>query len=123
MTNFDIVGVWKLESFKTGSELCLTPWGEGLRGLLFYAEEGYVSVAITRNTGQSSFDPVKDSLFYAGTFGIDGSSIRHHIQIATNAERLKAPLVRDAKFDGKHLVLTGVSETGTHFKLVWARVT
>lgn len=122
MTKNEIVGVWRLESFELGSGPSANPWGNQLRGLLFYTADGFVSVGINRNVGEPNFEPSNDSLFYAGTFTFRGGQIVHKIQVATNAQRIDSEMIRDAQLFGEKLILTGKSESAVPFHLVWRKI-
>lgn len=122
MTKSDVIGVWQLEKFEVASSSGLSSWGENLRGLLFYTEDGFVSVAINRNLGQPHFNAANDSLFYAGTFEILGNQIVHQIQLATNAQRIESEMIRNAELISGKLILSGNSESGKPFSLLWKKV-
>jgi len=121
VTKADVVGVWTLEKFEVDSGAGPSAWGQALRGLLFYTENGHVSVGINRNVGLPHFNPANDSLFYAGTYDVHEDQIVHRICVATSAQRIDAEMIRIAKFVGTTLVLTGQSDSGKPFSLVWKR--
>lgn len=116
-----IAGTWSLESFELGAFQSSRPWGTNLVGLLIYTPDGYVSVGINRNISQSSFNVEEDSLFYAGTYKVISSQIVHHIQVATNAERINQEMIRQFELSGDILTLKGTSNSGEEFCLRWRK--
>ena len=117
----DLVGVWSLKSFRAGKTADLRPWGKAVSGLLIYTDTNYVSAALNRNLGLPGFKGAEDSLFYAGTYRVEGAQVIHQVTLATSAQRIGASLVRDAVLQEGELTLSGLSETGTLFVLVWVR--
>lgn len=117
MNRQNIIGSWSLESFEikrpTGD---IEKWGSNPHGLLIYAEDGKMSVAINGQISAEEKDPaakLKSVLFYSGTFEVSGSRIIHHVTQATDPQRIGRELIRDAKLDDKLLTLTGSGGFGT----------
>ena len=121
MTPTQLIGPWELQSFEVETNGTLLSWGESCRGLLLYTADGHVSVGINRNVGLKNFDVIKDSLFYAGTFSLQGNRIIHQIIVASSKERIDAELIREAELHDGQLTLIGTSDRGRPFCLVWKR--
>lgn len=122
-----ILGVWNLEAFtifpKEGGS---RPWGEGLRGLLIYTESGHVSVSINRNLvpkpGNAEKDVLDSVLFYAGTYSVEGSVIRHQVTQATNPDRIGREMIRFAALENTTLKLATPDEAFGKAELVWRKI-
>lgn len=119
-----IVGTWALDAFtiypKEGGS---RPWGQDVRGLLVYTDSGHVSVAINRSAASDSPKDVLDSvLFYAGTYSVEGNTIRHQVTQATNPARIGREMIRYAELDHSTLTLTTPDESFGKATLVWRKI-
>jgi Lipocalin-like domain len=117
MNRKDIIGSWSLESFEikrpTGD---IEKWGSNPQGLLIYADDGKMSVAINSQISAEEKDPaaiLKSVLFYSGDFEVSGSRIIHHVTQATDPQRIGKELIRDATLNDTLLTLTGSGGFGT----------
>ena len=118
----ELVGTWMLRDFsiRDNGASDWKPWGSQLRGLLIYNQDGYMSASINRNV-ETQFDPIKDVLFYAGRYSLNGLDIHHEVLVATSPDRINTKMVRSAQLIENELELKGHSESGKEFKLVWTR--
>lgn len=123
-----IVGTWLLERFLIESPDGKTrEWGSNSRGQLIYTDSGHVSVSINKDIevksaqdAQNIFDSI---LFYSGTFSVENETIKHHVTNASNPNRIGKELIRFAKLDGKHLVLSSPLESFGRAILTWRKTT
>lgn len=121
-----IVGTWLLERFLIESPDGKTrDWGSNSRGQLIYTDSGHMSVSINKDIeakstqeAQNIFDSI---LFYSGTFAIENETIKHQVTNASNPNRIGKELIRFAKLDGKHLVLTSPQESFGRAILTWRK--
>ncbi len=122
----NLVGSWELKGFELEShEKGKHPWGKNVRGLLIYADTGHMSVAINRDltdTGNPDKDLFDASLFYAGTYSVEGNIVRHQVTIATSPARIGKEMIRFAALNGDELILTSPPESYGTATLVWRRI-
>jgi hypothetical protein len=120
-----IVGTWKLESFDIESaDGKRRAWGEKSRGLLFYSDNGHVSVAINREMkdgGTTDRDVLDGMLFYAGTYWVRDGIVHHAVSVASSPARVGRDMIRFAKRDGDLLTLTTPPEPYGTATLVWRK--
>jgi len=122
-----IVGTWLLERFLIESPDGKTrDWGSNSRGQLIYTDSGHMCVSINKDIeskseqeAQNIFDSI---LFYSGTFSIENETIKHRVTNASNPNRIGKELIRFAKLDGKHLVLTSPEESFGRAILTWRKI-
>ncbi len=121
-----IFGSWALTSFVIEKpDATRQPWGDDLQGLLIYAETGYMSVSINKRIAGESNNPqaiLDASLFYAGTFVVDGAVIRHQVTLASNPTRIGRDMIRFARLDGDELTLMTPKESYGTAALTWRRL-
>jgi len=140
----DLVGTWRLRSFKNvgsdGSEVY--PLGERPVGYIFYNHDGYVSVQIMAEgrvpyqepdlfggTPQERSEAISTYISYAGPFEAfpDRDTVIHHIEVCSYPNWIGNAQERFVKLDGGVLVLSttkpmivqGVTRSA---ELVWERV-
>lgn len=122
-----VLGTWTLEAFDIEApNQTLSTWGRHTHGLLIYADTGHMSVSINKEIEQESeneaenlFDSI---LFYAGTYQVEGTTIRHQVTQASNPARIGKEMVRYASLDGDALTLTTPQESFGRAILKWKRV-
>ena len=107
MTRGDVVGTWRLVSYEAGDTY---PMGKDAVGVLHYSPEGKVSVHIM---GEGYFA-------YYGDYTIDGATITHHLEMASEPSFVGASNVRHARLRGSTLVLTG-RMGAREIKVTWRR--
>ena len=123
-----ILGSWSLESFEIEDpQGNRRPWGAQLSGLLIYAPTGHMSASINKEVeqdlSQSETENLFDAiLFYAGTYSIEGSLIKHQVAQASNPSRIGRELLRYAKLEGDLLSLSTPVESFGQAHLVWRRI-
>ena len=122
----NISGPWTLKSFMiTPPDGNQRHWGNGIRGLLIYDPTGHMSVSINKviqSTGSPDKDTLDAMLFYAGTYRIEGNTIRHDVTIASNPNRVGREMIRFAQVDGNRLILTTPPESYGIATLVWEKI-
>lgn len=127
MKSTDLHGSWSLLSFDIEKDGFKEPWGKNTKGLLIYSPDGHMSVSInkaiendpTQNEEQNSLDSL---LFYSGTYRLEGETIWHQVQNASNPARIGKEMVRHAVFEGGVLTLSTPVESFGRAILVWKRV-
>jgi hypothetical protein len=130
MYSADIHGTWELLEFlleRSSGQRDI--WGTKVRGYLFYASTGHMSVSINRdpspnladgvNQAQANFDA---GLFYAGTYKLDGSIIVHQVTVASDLRRVGKEMLRFASLDGDTLTLKSPKEDFGTAVLTWRRL-
>lgn len=122
-----VLGTWSLESFEIEDlQKQISPWGQDANGLLIYSDTGHVSVAINKviaRTSENESEDIFDSiLFYAGTFRIEGTTIRHQVTNASNPSRIGKEMIRYATLDGEVMTLVTPQEAFGRAILRWKRV-
>jgi hypothetical protein len=117
-----IIGSWILKEFKLHQSETdkWEDWGANIVGLLIYSNDGYMSASIVKNS-QTKFDPIKDVLFYSGKFELENKKIIHFVSVATNSERINKEMIREYTINDNELILSGTSDSGRKFKLVWIK--
>ena len=96
-----IDGVWELEAMYTVDKNGQSqPWCEGAYGVIIYVD-GYMSTAVNCTS-----DPNK-SVLYAGPFHIDGQTVFHHAQNASNPNLVRTHSRNFQLTDSHHLELNG----------------
>lgn len=122
----DIEGSWSLESFDIEKlDKSTAPWGLNAHGLLIFAPTGHMSVSINRDLGEGESEAQKifDSiLFYSGTYRIEGTTVRHMVQNASNPARIGREMIRYASLDGDVLTLKTPQESFGAATLRWKRL-
>lgn len=122
----DIQGSWSLVSFDIEKlDKTIAPWGQNAHGLLIFAPTGHMSVSINRDLGEGESEAQKifDSiLFYSGTYRIEGSTVRHMVQNASNPVRIGREMLRYASLNGEILTLTTPEESFGVANLSWKRL-
>jgi hypothetical protein len=94
----DLVGSWRLARYEAVSARdVIHPMGRNAVGVLDYSADGKVSVHIM---GEGYFA-------YYGDYTIDGSTITHHLEMASEPTFVGASNVRHARLRGSTLVLSG----------------
>lgn len=114
-------GVWNLVKFELQDDSgAWRNWGDDARGLLIYTEDGHVSVGINKNLADKD-SRLENILFYSGTYQVKDNKIIHSIQNASDISRLDSELTREYSIQENQLKLTGTSQRGNKFCLVWTR--
>lgn len=130
MNPSDIQGPWELLDFVLERHSRLKEqWGANVRGYLFYAATGHMSVSINRdpspnlpdaaNQAQANFNA---GLFYAGTYKLQGSTIVHQVTVASDLRRVGKEMLRFASLDGETLTLKSPREDFGTAVLAWRRL-
>ena len=124
--NESLTGTWELESFEIDhNEKGLAPWGAATRGLLIYSDSGHMSVSINRqldfNTKDKAQRTLDSLLFYAGTYMIEGNTVRHLVTIASDPKRVGKEMIRYAELSEGKLKLTTTQESFGKAIVVWRR--
>ena len=120
----DLIGAWSFHDFilveAGGSHR--RPFRKDSTGLLFYSENGYMSVAmvqINNETGESNF------LSYHGPFDLYEDRVVHQIEMSNNAKLVGSDNVRYPALDGQTLTLTAKPSLfggeGSEAKIIWRR--
>lgn len=117
-----------LKSFKViGKDGTEKDWqGGGAKGLLIYSAGGRMSVSI--NSNPESLKEVTDadsilkrSLFYAGTYRVNGSELLHLVEYATNPARIGETQRRQFVLEEPLLTLSASGDYGSSV-IVWEKV-
>ena len=120
-----VVGTWRLVSWevKKADGRIYLPFGQDLDGYIGYTAQGRVSVFMRLQL---------KTVFYAGTYDIEGNEITHHVTVADRLSTEGRDLVRTVLFEGARISLTTIeppprtlvenTETGDTSRLVWERV-
>ena len=122
-----LIGTWTLDSFQIESpEGVKRAWGNGIHGLLIYADTGHMSVSINKDVVKESENELEDLfdsiLFYAGTYTVEGTLIRHQVSEASNPTRIGKEMLRYAETQGNTITLTTPKESFGRAILVWRKV-
>jgi len=125
MNPLDVVGTWQLAVFEiTDPGGMPKPWGANMSGLLIYTLEGTMSVAMNCDPigDPRDFKSIYDAtLFYAGTYEINGDQMIHHVQNASDPDRIGKDMVRSVGINGDRLMLEGRGEFGRAV-VEWRRI-
>lgn len=144
-----LVGTWKLISAtaihgdgRINSEV----YGVSPNGYITYTEAGYMMVMFAQSdrpplsqaiqsplSGEMSTVPLEELAqaftsfsAYAGTYTIQGSTVSHHLTLASIPNRVGTTLTRTFTITGDRVTLstpeTVVNGVATAFELVWERV-
>lgn len=117
-----LIGTWKFESMKLGTEKgeVIYPYGEKLFGMLIYTQSGYMSVLLMNpdRKGFSSDDPlggtpeeIKEAYkgfdAYCGTYTVDEEkgTVTHHVEGSKFPNWVGTKQVRYFKFSDDKLLL------------------
>ena len=127
MTVRELIGSWELLSFELEDPAGIRkPWGTDIRGILIYSETGKMSVAINKKIESSPDGEAQDTLdsmlFYSGRYSIEDSTVHHHVEVASDPERVGKDLVRSAELTGDALKLTSPAQSFGRSILVWKKV-
>ena len=134
-----LIGSWKLDAFElqTADGRTVHPYGQDLKGYLFYNADGFMSAAFMnaergRIRGADLEAAAKTSTYdqfmaYTGPFVIEGDRIRHFVEVSSLEVWTGTVQERWYKIDGDRLeLLTQPLTVGSDApvgKLVWTRVT
>src|SRR5690349_12711220 len=101
-------------------------WGNGIHGLLIYADTGHMSVSINKTVVKESEneleDPFDSILFYAGTYSDEGNLIRHQVPEAPNRNRVGKEMLGYAECTGNTIMLRTPKESFGRAILVGRKV-
>ena len=119
MKRSDVVGRWRLESYKAlAGDRTFHPMGEGAVGVLDYSPDGKVSVHIM----------ARDRRYFAyyGDYTVDeaASTVTHHLEMASEPGFVGASNLRHARLEGRRLVLSGAMTfegKPATIEVTWAR--
>ena len=123
----NLVGTWRLISFQIESlkKVC-SDWGKNAEGLLIYTDSGHMSVSINKNVikeSENEFENILNStLFYSGTYKVQGHVVHHQVKHASNPDRIGKELIRYAELSGENLTLTTPEESFGRAIIIWRRV-
>ena len=120
----DLIGAWRFHDFVLvdagGGHR--RPFHKNSTGLLFYSDNGYMSVAmvqINNETNESKF------LSYHGPFDVYEDRVVHQIEMSNDANLVGRDNVRYPALDGDTLTLTArpslFGGEGTEANIVWIR--
>jgi hypothetical protein len=119
MTKNDLVGTWRFVDFRlirTADGQVTRPWGNTHKGQIVYSPDGFMSVVISRADG---------TLAYCGPYTIEGDTVVHHIEIASDPKLVGTAQRRHAMLEGRRVTLTSevslFGGEGTKANLVWER--
>lgn len=143
MNKKDLIGVWRLVTFKISwkdSQKSIYPYGEDAVGYLIYTTDDHVSVHIMHKrrvrcvsndyknlSQQEKMEMAENSGAYFGRFEISDHSIIHYPEISVFPNFIGTPQVRDCTLNGKTLTLEcdypGIEYgLGARSYLIWERV-
>lgn len=117
MTRNDVVGRWRLAGYEAASkDDIIYPMGKDAIGVLDYSADGKVSVHIM---GEGYFA-------YYGDYTVDerGSTITHHLEMASQPSFVGASNLRRAELKGSTLILSGemtFEGKPRTIKVIWQR--
>jgi len=119
MTKDDLIGTWRFVDFrliKNADGSVSRPWGDDHGGQIVYSADGFMSV-LMRHTGTT--------LGYCGPYTIEGDTVIHHIELATDPKLIGTAQRRRVTLDGRRVTLTSevslYGGAGTHANLIWER--
>ena len=123
----ELQGTWTLERFDIEpNEGAIRPWGKSTHGLLIYSSSGHMSVSINKDVERESENEAEDLfdsiLFYAGTYKVEGNTIRHLVTEASNPARIGKEMIRYAELSNGQVTLTTPMESFGRAILVWKKV-
>ena len=114
-----ISGTWVLEAFQIEDlSGTISDWGKNSHGLLIYTDDGHMSVSINSDKSENILDSI---LFYAGTFCVEGSTVKHQVTEASQPARIGQELIRYMAFKKDQLILTTQKESFGRAIVVWRR--
>lgn len=117
----ELVGTWKLKSFKLKKNDTWSNWRENPHGILIYSKEGYMSVSI--NSENKDRDWIDTILFYSGTYKIENDIVVHYVTNATDPKRIHKKMVRklSGNEDGSLIKLSASGHFGEAI-LEWEKI-
>lgn len=125
LTIKNIAGVWKLKSFYITKNGKKTSWGKNMTGMLIYYPTGYMSVSINSKIGKvdknNSMAILNSILFYSGKYTMKDNIILHEVENASDPDRIKKIMFREATINGNSLKLIGKGNFWTA-ELIWNRI-
>lgn len=142
MEQKDLIGTWKLASYKItweSSEKMIYPFGEDAVGYLIYTADGFVSVLIKRaHRPKCSFDDFRamsipekiemadNSGGYIGRYEMVGSTLIHKPEASIFPNFIHVPQIRQYRYSPQQLILEcdyeGEGEKPGLSQLVWKRI-
>lgn len=115
-----LIGTWELVRHgRFDAKGQYHPTGEQMTGRLLYAQDGSMSVLITKVPEPAQ---LSDLIAYSGTFSIEGDKVLHHVLISPYPDRVNKTGIRLASFSGKDLILGTEPDGEGRFEIVWRRV-
>jgi Lipocalin-like domain len=111
-----VVGAWKLLSYErvdAASGETTRPWGENPLGYLMYLPGGHMSATLT-SEGRKPAPPTDEKQVaqlyfnmsaYAGTYTVQGSTVVHHVKVASVPSWVGSDQPRQATLDGDTLTI------------------
>lgn len=137
-----LVGAWRLISwqiFNAEDAPFTEPFGTEPDGLLQYTADGCMSAVVCRSKrtplpqGVSPrrvkpellADCYRSYFHYAGRWQIEGDSVIHNVEFGLNPNMVGTQQVRQMRFDGNTLTLTGIESFGPQQRrhvLLWKRI-
>lgn len=130
-----LLGAWRLVSWSLvydDGRPPEHPLGEAAEGIIQYTPDGHVSATLMRG-GRERQAPLDDaararayseSFAYAGRYRLEGSTVFHSIEVATNPALIGITSTRHIRFEGDTLVLSGpdfAADSPRTQRIVWRR--
>lgn len=136
-----LVGTWSLVSMvyldRDGHEIA--PWGLQPLGRIVYSPDGRFSAVLAspnremaRPSGTAPIEQqaaaFRNGLGYTGTYELDGETLYHHVEVATDPTWQDTIQERSASYDGRLLtlatqpVVTRRDPAGHVLTLVWEKI-
>jgi len=115
----ELIGTWRLVSF-----VSLSASGEaknffesGAHGFISFGRDGRMFLIIAKNgrpklrdyrtlSDEQSAELIRTVYAYAGTYTFDGKEVKYHVDISWNESWTGRDDYRDARFEGKRLILS-----------------
>jgi hypothetical protein len=136
-----LVGTWSLEAARAVSadgRIDPAPYGKAPTGLLTYTADAYMQVILSfsgreRLSGDFRSAPAAEraeafatSLSYAGRYTVAGDRVVHHVEVATDPNRVGTRIERTVDLAGDRLTLTtpptSIGGVPLEVTLTWRRV-
>jgi len=124
----DLLGSWQLVSWRveySGSRPDSYPFGSDATGLLMYAADGWMCAQMSQRqrsrlsapsariaSTESKARALDEYLAYAGTWSLQGDTVRHQVKFALNPVLIGTEQVREGRLVAGRLALMADEQDG-----------
>ena len=129
MQQIDLTGTWRMVSVESLGPGGATghPFGPEPVGYVTYTSEGFVSVVMTSG-GRSGYASAAEraaaaetTFAYSGRYEVDGSQVRHHVEVSLNPNMCGHTLTREIELVGNRLNLEARGPDAASTRMTWDR--